>query len=163
MIEIGTEEEYLFTITYEKILDSDLELNSLETVSIQIKPKCANTFVIISLVLPPKHKIDDILNIEILHKSHEKSNTEVIIMRGSNCDVLPDQDKSSIAARLRTLYEQYVFKQSIRKVTRTANRSSTLLDHFANKAQQYCLLRIQNHNIIRCISDMKNSKSGKDP
>ena len=78
------------TNTYDRILDSDLEPNSLETVSIQIKPKCAKTFVIIAWYRPPKHKIDDILNIEKLYKNHDKSNIEVIIMGDSNCDDLPD-------------------------------------------------------------------------
>ena len=68
------------TITYDRILDSDLEPNSLETVSIQIKPKCAKPFEIIAWYRPPKHKIDDILNIEKLYKNHDKSNIEVIIM-----------------------------------------------------------------------------------
>ena len=67
-------------ITYDRILDSDLEPNSLETVSIQIKPKCAKPFVIIAWYRPPQHKIDDILNIEKLYKNHDKSNIEVIIM-----------------------------------------------------------------------------------
>ena len=119
------------TITYDRILDRELEPNSLETVSIQIKPKCAKPFFIIAWYHPPKHKIDDILNIEKLYKNHDKSNTEVIIMGDSNCDDLPDQDKSSIVAKFRAFYKQYQFKQLIRKATRTTNRSRTLLNHFA--------------------------------
>ena len=119
------------TITYDRILNSDLEPNSLETVSIQIKPKCAKPFVIIAWYHPPKHKIVDIRNIEKLYKNHDKSNTEVIIMGDSNCDDLPDQDKSSIVAKFRAFYKQYQFKQLIKKATRTTNRSSTLLNHFA--------------------------------
>ena len=79
-----------------KFSQLDLEPNSLETVSIQIKPKCAKPFVIIAWYRPPKHKIDDILDIEKLYKSHDKSNTEVIIIGDSDCDDLPDQDKSSM-------------------------------------------------------------------
>ena len=74
----------------------DLEPNSLETVSIQIKPKCAKPFFIIAWYRPPKHKIDDILNIEKLYKNHDKSSTEVIIIGDSDFDDLPDQDKSSM-------------------------------------------------------------------
>ena len=40
------------TITYDRILDSDLEPNSLDTISIQIKPKCAKPFVIIAWYRP---------------------------------------------------------------------------------------------------------------
>ena len=79
-----------------KFSQLDLEPNSLETVSIQIKLKCAKPFVIIAWYHPPKHKIDDILNIEKLYKNHEKSNNEVIITGDSDCDDLPDQDKSSM-------------------------------------------------------------------
>ena len=50
-----------------KFSQLDLERNSLETVSIQIKLKCAKPFVIIAWYRPPKHKIDDILNIEKLY------------------------------------------------------------------------------------------------
>ena len=128
------------TITYDRIFDSDLEPNSLEVVSTQIKPKCAKAFVIIAWYCPPEHNIDDILNIEKLYKNHD---TEVIIMGDSNCDDLPDQDKSSIVAKLRAFHKQYQFKQLIRKATRTTNISSTLLEHFA--VQQYCFLRLQNH------------------
>ena len=42
------------TITYDRILDSDPEPNSLETISIQIKPKCAKPFVIIAWYCLPK-------------------------------------------------------------------------------------------------------------
>ena len=66
-------------------LDSDLEPNSSETVSIYIKAKCAKPTVIIAWYRPPKHNIDDILNIEKLYKNHDKSDTEVIIMGDSNC------------------------------------------------------------------------------
>ena len=89
------------------------------------------TLFIIALVPSPKHKIDDILNIEKLYKNRDKSNTEVIIMGDSSRDDLPDQDKSSIVAKLMAFYKHYQFKQLIRKATRTTNRSSTLLDHFA--------------------------------
>ena len=84
MTEIGMEEKYLFILKTQllRILDSDLEPDSLETVRIQSKPKCAKQCVIIAWYRPPKNKIDDILNIEKLYKNHDKSNTEVIIMRG---------------------------------------------------------------------------------
>ena len=52
-------------------------------------------------------------------------------MGDSNCDDLPDEDKTSIVAKLKAFYKQYQFKQLIRKATRTTNRYSTLLDYFA--------------------------------
>ena len=135
MTEIGMEEQYLFTLKtlLLRILDSDLEPNSLETVSIQIKPKCAKPFVIIAWYRPPKHKIDDILNIEKLYKNHDKSNTEVIIMGDSNCDDLPDQDKSSIVAKLMAFYKQYQFKQLILE---RLLQPQTDLAHFSTTLQQ---------------------------
>ena len=92
-----------------KFSQLDLEPNSLETVNIQIKLKCAIPFVIIAWYRPPEHKIDDILNIEKLYKNHEKSNNEVIIIGDSDCDDLPDQDKSSM----------YFIANKIRKVLLT--------------------------------------------
>ena len=80
---------------------------------------------------PPNYNTDDILNVERIYKVHDKANSEIIIMGDLNCDDLPDQDKNSIVAKLRGFYRQYQFKQLIKELTRTNNRSSTLLDHFA--------------------------------
>ena len=66
-----------------------------------------------------------------LNQAVWKQYTEVIIMRDSNCDDLPYQDKSSIVAKLRAFYKQYQLKQLIRKAAGTTNGSSTLLDHLA--------------------------------
>ena len=54
-----------------------------------------------------------------------------------NCDDLPDQDKSSIVAKLRGFYRQYQFRQLIKEPTGTTNRSSTLLDHFATSKPDF--------------------------
>ena len=52
------------TIIYEKLQIDDTKLCDLETITIQLKPKCAKPFVIKAWYRPPNHKIDDILNIE---------------------------------------------------------------------------------------------------
>ena len=54
-----------------------------------------------------------------------------------NCDDLPDQDKNSIVAKLRGFYRQYQFRQLIKEPTRTTNRSSILLDHFATNKPDF--------------------------
>ena len=84
------------TIIYDRLDISKIEVDSLETVTIQIKPKCAKPFVIIAWYRPPKHNINDILNIEKIYKTFDKTHNEIVIMGDSNCDDLPDQDKNSV-------------------------------------------------------------------
>ena len=125
------------TITYEKLqIPDDSRLCDLETITIQVKPKCAKPFVIIAWYRPSNHKIDDILNIEKVYKTE----TEVIISGDVNCDDLPDQDKNSIVAKLRGFYKQYQFRQLIKHPTRTTDKSSTLLDHFATNKPNFIIL-----------------------
>ena len=69
------------------------------------------------------HDINDILNIEKIYKTFDKTYNEIITMENSNCDDLPDQDKNSDVAKLRCFYKQYQYKQLIKKPTRTTNRS----------------------------------------
>ena len=105
-----------------------------------MKPKCAKPFVIIAWYRPPNHKIDDILNIEKVYKTFDKTETEVIILGDVNCDDLPDQDKNSVVAKLRGFYKQYQFRQLIKHPTRTTDKSSTLLDHFATSKPNFIIL-----------------------
>ena len=87
-------------ITYEKPQIDDTKLCDLETITIQVKPKCAKPFVIIAWYGPPNHKIDDIPNIEKVHKTFDKTDTEGIILGDVNCDDLPDQDKTVLLPNL---------------------------------------------------------------
>ena len=70
------------TITYDRLDISKIEVDSIETVTIQIKPKCAKPFVIIAWYRPSKHNINDILNIEKISKTFDKIHNEIIIMGG---------------------------------------------------------------------------------
>ena len=128
------------TITSERLQNDDTKLCDLETITIQVKPKCAKPFVIIAWYRPPNHKIDDILNIKKVYKTFDKTETEVIILGDVNCDDLPDQDKNSIVAKLRGFYKQYQFRQLIKHPTRTTDKFSTLLDHFATNKSNFITL-----------------------
>ena len=105
-----------------------------------MKPKCAKSFVIIAWYRPLNHKIDDTLNTEKAFKTFDKTETEVIILGDVNCDDLPDQDKNSIVAKRRGFYKQYQFRQLIKHPTRTTDKSSTLLDHFASNKPNFITL-----------------------
>ena len=54
-----------------------------------------------------------------------------------DCDDLPDQDKNNIVAKLRGSYKKYQFRQLIKEPTRTTDRSSILLDHFATNKPDF--------------------------
>ena len=70
------------TIAHDRMHESDIvpDNNCIETITIQIKPKCAKPFAIIAWYRPPYHNTDDILNIERIYKIHDKTNSEIIIM-----------------------------------------------------------------------------------
>ena len=94
------------TIAYDRLHESDIvpDLNCIETVTIQIKPKFGKPFAIIAWYRLPNYNTDDILNIERIYKVHDKTNNGIIIMGDLNCDDLLDQDKNSIVAKLRGFY-----------------------------------------------------------
>ena len=81
-----------------------------------------------------------ILNIEKVYKTFDKTETEVIILGDVDCDDLPDQDKNSVVAKLRGFYKQYQFRRLIKHPTRTTDKSSTLLDHFATNKPNFIIL-----------------------
>ena len=56
-------------------------------------------------------------NFERIYEAHNKTNSKIIIIGDLNCDDLPDQDKNSIAAKLRSFYRQYQFKQLIKELS----------------------------------------------
>ena len=149
------------TIAYNRLHESDIvpDHNCIETVTIQIKPKCAKPFAIIAWYRPQNYNTDDILNIKRIYKVHDKTNNNGDL----NCDDLPDQDKNSIVAKLRGFYRQYQFRQLIKKPTRTTNRSSTLLDHFATNKPDFITFSgtktvgFSNHDLIFGIRKISGS------
>ena len=143
---------------YERLQNGDTKLCDLETITIQVKPKCAEPFVIIAWYRPPNHKIDDILNIEKVYKTFDKTETEVIILGDVNCD-----DKNSVVAKHRGFYKQYQSRQLIKHPTRTTDKSSTLLDHFATNKPNFIILSgsksigFSDHNLIFGICKISGS------
>ena len=118
------------TVAYDRLHESDIVPDHivLKQQPFKTEPKCAKPFTIIAWYRPPNHNTDDILNIERIYKVHDnKTNCEIIIIGDLNCDDQPEQDKKSIAAKLRGFYRQYPFKQLIKEPTRTTNRSSHYL------------------------------------
>ena len=150
-------------ITYEKLQNDDTKLCDLETVAIQVKPRCAKPFVIIAWYRSPNHKIDDILNIEKVYQTFDKTETEVIILGDVNCDDLPDKDKNSIVAKLRGIYKQYQFRQLIKHPSGTTDKSSTLLYHFATNKSSFITLfgsksiGFSDHDLVFAIRKISGS------
>ena len=130
------------TITYEKLQTPyDSRLCDLETITIQVKPKCAKPFVIIAWYRPPNHKIDDILNIEKVYKTFDKTETEVIILGDVNCDNLPDQYKTVLLPNLGDFINNINSDNSSNtQLEPPIDKSSTLLDHFATNKPNFITL-----------------------
>ena len=106
--------------------------------------------------------------------SHLCQTFSKLLIGDSNCDDLPDQDKNSIVAKLRGFYRQYQFKQLIKQPTRTTNKSSTLLDHFASNKPNFIIssgsktIGFSDHDLIYgmrkyqvvCEKNLKSLKAG---
>ena len=67
------------TIAYDRLHESDIvsDHNCIETVTIQIKPKCGKPFAIVAWYRPPNHNTDDILNMERIYKVHDKQTVKL--------------------------------------------------------------------------------------
>ena len=82
------------SINYE-MLDVPSHQVGLELISLEIKPKCAKSFILIAWYRPPKHDISSIHKIEDVCQALDIRQKERIILGDTNCDDLPDEDKNS--------------------------------------------------------------------
>ena len=103
----------------------------METICLEIKPKCSKSFVIIAWYRPPKYNALDIDEIENVYQYFDTEDIEIILLGNTNCDDLPEEGKNAVVRNLRNFYREFHIKQLIKKPKRTTNISSTIIDHFA--------------------------------
>ena len=124
------------SINYE-VVDVASHQDGLEIISLEIKPKCAKSFILIAWYRPPKHDISSIYKIKDVCQALDIRQKEIIILGDTNCDDLPDEDKNTVIKNLRAFYREFQMKQLIRNSTRVTSRSNTLLDHFATNTPKF--------------------------
>ena len=74
--------------------------DGLELISLEIKPKCAKSFILIAWYRPPKHDISSIHKIKDVCQALDIRQKEIIILGDTNCDDLPDKDKNTVIKNL---------------------------------------------------------------
>ena len=90
------------SINYEKLNDfSPSDNDALETVTIEIKPRCAKSFIVIAWYRTPKSHITCIDNIKSMYRFYDSRSKEIIILGDTNCDDLPVEDKKTVIKNLR--------------------------------------------------------------
>ena len=156
------------TINYERLNDfSPSDNEALETVTAEIKPRCANSFIVIAWYRPPKSHFTCIDNIKSMYRFYDSSSKEIIILGDTNCDDLPDEDKNTVVKNLRAFYGEYQIKQLIRKSTRVTNRSDTLIDHFATNTPKFIIksgvktIGFSHHDLIYVPYAQNNNREKK--
>ena len=116
---------------------TDIPNNELETICLEIKPKCSKSFVIIAWYRPPKYNALDIDDIKNVYQFFDTKDKEIIFLGDTNCDDLPEEGKNAVVRNLRNFYREFHMKQLIKKPTRTTNISSTIIDHFATNRPNF--------------------------
>ena len=102
--------------------------DGLELISLEIKPKCAKSFILITWYRPPEHDISSIHKSKDVCQAFDMCQKEIIILSDMNCDGLPDEDKNTVMKNLSVLYYEFQMKQLIRNSTHATNCSFSLLD-----------------------------------
>ena len=83
------------SVNYERLNDfSPSDNEALETVTVEIKPRCAKSFIVIAWYRPPKSHFTYIDNIKSMYRFYGSSCKEIIILGDTNCDDLPVEDNN---------------------------------------------------------------------
>ena len=88
--------------------------DGLKLISLEIKPKYAESFILIAWYSPPKHAISSIHKIKDVCQALDIRQKEIIILGDTNCDDLPDEDKNTVIKNLRAFHCEFQMKQLIR-------------------------------------------------
>ena len=131
-----------------------LQPRSLEILCIEVKPKFGKPFLVLAWYRPPKYEHETLKEYEILLKTIENENKEIILIDGVNCKDLNIEDRNKVIDHLRGLHRQFQMKQLIKFPTGSTLTSQTLIDHFASSRPSHvtdsCVFttRFSDHDLI---------------
>ena len=125
------------------IIDLDLEL-----IVIEITPKNAKSFVILSWYRPPTDNQDSksFDNLEGILRKFDSEDKEVILVGDTKCDLKSHSDRNT--KRLKSSYSFFQFEQHIKEYTRVASKrnsggktiiTNSLIGHFATNRERHIL------------------------
>ena len=97
---------------------TDLQCGNLEILCIEVKPKFSRPFLVLAWYRPPKYEHETLDELQILLKTVENENKEIILIGDVNCNDLNFEQKNKVIDHLRGLYRQFQMKQLIKSPTR---------------------------------------------
>ena len=130
----------------------DIKTSNAELLCIEVKQKCTEPFIVMAWCRPPKYEYQTID--EILLKSLDAEDKEIILMGDVNCNDLDTEGKNRILVRLHNMYHIYQLKQLIKFPTRSTLSSQTLTDHFATNTSKFItesgvfVTRFSDHDLV---------------
>ncbi len=120
------------TIKYK--VRSDVPIDGLELICIEIEPPKSKPFLVLSWYRPPSETIDSFNKLERVLSCLDKESKEIILLGDTNCDLSEKSTDSSISSagqHITNLYELFSFKELIEEPTRVTVNTSTIIDHIA--------------------------------
>ena len=123
---------------------TDLIVDKLESVSVQINNGRLKPFIVTSIYRPPEKPVSYFRYIECLIASLESEKKESIIMGDRNCDFLDRSNNNT--KNLKRILNSFELTQLIKEPTRTTATTKTVIDHIiTNKPNM-----ISNSGVISC-------------
>ena len=111
---------------------TDLQSGSIEILCIEVKTKFSKPFLVLAWYRPPIYEHETLNELEILLKTIENENNEIILIGDLNCNNLNTEDRNKVIDHFQGLYRQFQMKQLIKVSTRSTLTSQILTDHFSS-------------------------------
>ena len=130
------------------VFQVDQQINSLDLLSLEIKPKKVWSVFLISRYRPPTTNVDDgtFENLRAVLTRLDRQDKEIILIGDNSCDVM--DNKNANTKRLKQVYSEFKLEQLIKTYTRVAMYSSdtgtkrmskSLKDHLRTSNTRYTL------------------------
>ena len=125
---------YIYDSVNFKVTDF-LPANLPELLCIEILPKAARPFFVVSFYPLPSSKVRKFEELQGVLSYLESFGREVILLGDTNCDILetagPSGPFSSQSRHMTNIYDNFAFKQLISEPTRETVSTNTLIDQIA--------------------------------
>ena len=138
-----------------------LPANSLELLRIEILPKVAHPFSVVSFYPPPSSKVGKFEELQDVLSYLESSGRETILLGDTNCDILETADPSgpfsSQSRHMTNMYDNFGFKQLASEPTRETVSTKTLIDQITTTHPNNIVdsgvvqLATSDHYLIYCV------------
>ena len=124
------------------------QMDNLEIISFEIKPKIAKSFFLVSWYRPPTANVDDVTfeNLKVVLTTLDRGDKEIILIGDTSCDLMNDRNANT--KRLKQVYSEFQMEQLVKTYTRVATITSddgtkriskSLIDHFSTSNARYIL------------------------